>query len=130
MKDISIRRIVATIIDWIIYLIIIVIIMSSLDAMDVDISSDMRTTFLIIVSFLTIWLIPSFSELIRGRTIGKKIMGIGVISDRFYSLNIGINLWRNLLKAVLSPISIVLIMLKKNNPFFHDQLSGTSVISK
>lgn len=121
MSEMKIERIIATIIDCVIYMFITGLIIYLLDW---KISSDNSMPMFLFLMILA----NSFLESFLQKSIGKIITGISVITDNYTSINIHYILLRNLIKFILFPIDLFFFLFDSNGKALHDKWGNTEVI--
>lgn len=125
------RRIVASVIDFIIYYFVCVFLALVLDNSSESIFSFHLEGFSALVAFLFGFFLWPISEGIWGQTIGKRFMDIKVVSKDYTDVNMGQAFGRFVLGFIdCSFISgIIVALINKDNQRIGDMAAGTFVIN-
>ncbi|MBU3011679.1 RDD family protein [Polaribacter vadi] len=125
------RRIVASVIDFIIYYFVCVFLALVLDNSSESIFSFHLEGFSALVAFLVGFFLWPISEGIWGQTIGKRFIDIKVVSKDYLDVNMGQAFGRFVLGFIdCSFISgIIVAIINKDNQRIGDMAAGTFVIN-
>lgn len=129
MNTLTKRRVFAFILDQVFYAVILVFLFYIIHkTSDGNFDSSFNWYLAVFLSINVI--ISTILEGLQQKTFGKMILGIGIISTRFYKVNLPISLVRNVIKIILLPINVIMLLHNSRSETLHSKISNTEVINK